>query len=194
MDWQRRCSWQLWRRSAAGCACFHLPLRQSPSKNGSVHLQKLTVDSWAAMRGTGAGEPPGLGLTIVEVAIPPHSALLLFGYAPKEVPLGDALKEVPLRGCARGLACAIGGESGIRTHGGIATTPVFKTGALNRSAISPKTDSVPSWVGLLGPSLGLTPAAMLACGARLRRSKFVPDEFVEPTVVSLPRRFSRPVP
>ena len=30
-----------------------------------------------------------------------------------------------------------GGESGIRTHGGIATTPVFKTGALNRSAISP---------------------------------------------------------
>ena len=57
-----------------------------------------------------------------------------------------------------------------------------------------KTDSVPSWAGLLGPSLGLTPAAMLACGARLRRSKFVPDEFVEPTVVSLPRRFSRPVP
>jgi hypothetical protein len=31
----------------------------------------------------------------------------------------------------------IGGESGIRTHGGRKTTPVFKTGALNRSAISP---------------------------------------------------------
>jgi hypothetical protein len=30
-----------------------------------------------------------------------------------------------------------GGESGIRTHGDIAATPVFKTGALNRSAISP---------------------------------------------------------
>ena len=30
-----------------------------------------------------------------------------------------------------------GGEGGIRTHGGIAATPVFKTGALNRSATSP---------------------------------------------------------
>ena len=31
-----------------------------------------------------------------------------------------------------------GGEGEIRTRGGIATTPVFKTGALNRSATSPK--------------------------------------------------------
>ncbi len=30
-----------------------------------------------------------------------------------------------------------GGEGEIRTHGGIATTPVFKTGAFNRSATSP---------------------------------------------------------
>jgi hypothetical protein len=30
-----------------------------------------------------------------------------------------------------------GGEGEIRTRGGIATTPVFKTGALNRSATSP---------------------------------------------------------
>ena len=36
-----------------------------------------------------------------------------------------------------GALCVSGGGSGIRTHGGIATTPVFKTGALNRSAISP---------------------------------------------------------
>ncbi len=33
-------------------------------------------------------------------------------------------------------------------------------------------------VGLFGPSLGLTPP--LRCGARLRRSNFVPDEIVEP--------------
>ena len=30
-----------------------------------------------------------------------------------------------------------GGEGGIRTHGRIAPTPVFKTGAFNRSATSP---------------------------------------------------------
>ena len=30
-----------------------------------------------------------------------------------------------------------GGEGGIRTHGSIAAAPVFKTGALNRSATSP---------------------------------------------------------
>ena len=30
-----------------------------------------------------------------------------------------------------------GGESEIRTHGGVAPSPVFKTGAFNRSAISP---------------------------------------------------------
>jgi hypothetical protein len=33
--------------------------------------------------------------------------------------------------------CSRGGEGGIRTHGGIATTAVFKTAALNRSATSP---------------------------------------------------------
>lgn len=32
-----------------------------------------------------------------------------------------------------------GGGSGIRTHGELAPTPVFKTGALNRSAIPPST-------------------------------------------------------
>ena len=30
-----------------------------------------------------------------------------------------------------------GGEGGIRTHEGLAPLPVFKTGAFNRSAISP---------------------------------------------------------
>src|SRR5262249_45398329 len=30
-----------------------------------------------------------------------------------------------------------GGWGGIRTHGGVAATPVFKTGALNRSATHP---------------------------------------------------------
>ena len=31
-----------------------------------------------------------------------------------------------------------GGEGGIRTHGTLASTPVFKTGAINHSATSPK--------------------------------------------------------
>ena len=37
----------------------------------------------------------------------------------------------------RGGPCVSGGESGIRTHGGRKPTAVFKTAALNRSAISP---------------------------------------------------------
>jgi hypothetical protein len=31
----------------------------------------------------------------------------------------------------------VGGQGGIRTHGELAPTPVFKTGALNRSATCP---------------------------------------------------------
>ena len=38
---------------------------------------------------------------------------------------------------ARRALCVSGGESGIRTHGRFDPSPVFKTGALNRSAISP---------------------------------------------------------
>jgi hypothetical protein len=41
-----------------------------------------------------------------------------------------------------------GGWGGIRTHGALARTPVFKTGALNRSAIPPSFDFV-SFFGLL---------------------------------------------
>ena len=33
--------------------------------------------------------------------------------------------------------CFYGGEGGIRTHGRREATPVFKTGAFNRSATSP---------------------------------------------------------
>jgi hypothetical protein len=36
------------------------------------------------------------------------------------------------------LGRIIGGEGGIRTHGALARTAVFKTAALNRSATSPK--------------------------------------------------------
>jgi hypothetical protein len=37
-----------------------------------------------------------------------------------------------------------GGESGIRTHGPRERSPVFKTGAFNRSAISPSQNHAPS--------------------------------------------------
>ena len=37
----------------------------------------------------------------------------------------------------RGVAELFGGRGGIRTHGTLAGTPVFKTGALNRSATLP---------------------------------------------------------
>ena len=35
-----------------------------------------------------------------------------------------------------------GGEGGIRTHGTLSRTPVFKTGAFNRSATSPRISAV----------------------------------------------------
>jgi hypothetical protein len=46
-----------------------------------------------------------------------------------------------------------GGESGIRTHGGLAPTPVFKTGALNHSTISP-VSLAEQTAGWTLPSLG----------------------------------------
>ena len=39
--------------------------------------------------------------------------------------------------CVLGLAECGGGSGEIRTHGGLAPSPVFKTGALNRSATLP---------------------------------------------------------
>ena len=38
----------------------------------------------------------------------------------------------------RPMAIRTGGEGGIRTPGGLATTPVFKTGPFNRSGTSPR--------------------------------------------------------
>ena len=66
---------------------------------------------------------------------------------------------------AHGLT--IGGESGIRTHGGIATTPVFKTGALNRSAISPHFESRYNDIaGDAGFTQGILPFGLRASGCR----------------------------
>src|SRR5262245_9933666 len=39
-----------------------------------------------------------------------------------------------------------GGGGGIRTHGSLSTTPVFKTGALNRSATPPSVGDAPNLV------------------------------------------------
>ena len=54
-----------------------------------------------------------------------------------------------LRPCGRPIAGSrqgSGGKGGIRTHGGVSPTPVFKTGALNHSATFP---AAPSIRGLL---------------------------------------------
>ena len=60
--------------------------------------------------------------------------------------------------CGRGPeAGADGGEGGIRTHGGIATTAVFKTAALNHSATSP------------GRAILADGAGHSTCGGRARR-------------------------
>ena len=76
----------------------------------------------------------------------------------------------------------IGGESGIRTHGGIATTPVFKTGALNRSAISPHFESRYNDIaGDAGFTQGILPFALRASGCAAVGSGILPSR-------------SRPVP
>ena len=41
-----------------------------------------------------------------------------------------------------------GGESGIRTHGTVARTPVFETGAFVHSAISPRVEPGMCWKSL----------------------------------------------
>ena len=44
-----------------------------------------------------------------------------------------------LAGCRISKLAALSGWGGIRTHGGVSPTPVFKTGALNHSATHPET-------------------------------------------------------
>ena len=65
----------------------------------------------------------------------------------------------------------VGGGSGIRTHGGLAPTPVFKTGALNRSAIPPVLISLP-YYGRGRPHWGFCYHFATECGlcARLYRA------------------------
>jgi hypothetical protein len=46
-----------------------------------------------------------------------------------------------------------GGESGIRTHGRLTPTAVFKTAALNHSAISPELSAPVPWVCRYRPGL-----------------------------------------
>src|SRR6516162_11886220 len=53
---------------------------------------------------------------------------------PRCRPKNGILRKVP---SLRDFLRDAGGESGIRTHDGLTPMPVFKTGALNRSAISP---------------------------------------------------------
>jgi hypothetical protein len=61
----------------------------------------------------------------------------------------------------------IGGECEIRTHEDLATLPVFKTGAFNRSANSPSTGILP--LPVLAPvvpaALNLPKTGKLACAS-----------------------------
>lgn len=59
------------------------------------------------------------------------------------------------------ISTLYGGGSGIRTHGELAPTPVFKTGALNRSAIPPVTASHAT--ALVCPAKACQPACVRAC-------------------------------
>ena len=57
--------------------------------------------------------------------------------SPSRITLENHEKIRPEADVENSFAGTSGGGSGIRTHGDIAATPVFKTGALNRSAIPP---------------------------------------------------------
>jgi hypothetical protein len=54
---------------------------------------------------------------------------------------------IPNHGAPRFACCTLlnGGERGIRTPGGVAPTPVFKTGAFDHSAISPQWVALARW-------------------------------------------------
>ena len=56
---------------------------------------------------------------------------------PKTVTVGKRLGKNSKSGVLPGEIGVIGGRGGIRTHGTLAGTPVFKTGALNHSATLP---------------------------------------------------------
>ena len=59
-----------------------------------------------------------------------------------------------------------GGEGGIRTHGPLSRSPVFKTGALNRSATSPFILTLGS-EGLIAAHVGPEGAGYADLAARL---------------------------
>ena len=63
----------------------------------------------------------------------------------------------------KGLHLNTGGEGGIRTHGEVAPTAVFKTAALDRSATSPARCVIRASVGMA--QAGVRVAEDEACGA-----------------------------
>jgi hypothetical protein len=52
--------------------------------------------------------------------------------------MGCAMGVIPKGDNTIVISICYGGRGGIRTHGTLAGTPVFKTGALNRSATLPE--------------------------------------------------------
>jgi hypothetical protein len=72
--------------------------------------------------------------------------------------LGGTIGRAPVRESGDPRPLRIGGESEIRTHGGVTPTAVFKTAALNHSAISPKLEIAMPFAEGFGKSVPLRTA------------------------------------
>src|SRR5690625_2965045 len=122
---------------------------------------------------TAPGAPRAPGQAAVRASAPPRCPL------PGPVRRGSpAVGSLVL--CLRGDR-EVGGEGGIRTHGGIAATPVFKTGAFNHSATSPTNQLCPqrhfrAELVSLGPSMALAQRAACGC-AKAASCRFVTGGF-----------------
>ena len=123
--------------------------KKSKQQERQVHRPPLAA---ALATGTGLGLLAGLSGTGGGIFLSP--VLLLMGWAPTRQVSGIAASFILVNSISGLLGnmssvqalpsalplwaiAALGGGGGIRTHGGLATSPVFKTGAFNRSATPP---------------------------------------------------------
>ena len=93
-------------------------------------------------------EPALYGFAIRCVTVPPHPQFLA---QVDRIELPSSVLETDVLPLHHTHIFFIGGEGGIRTHGGVSPSLVFKTRSLNRSDTSPK-----NWSGRQGSNLRRT--------------------------------------
>jgi hypothetical protein len=84
-----------------------------------------------------------------------------------------------------------GGEGGIRTHGPREGTPVFKTGAINRSATSPHVNSKTYRI-FFAPRTGIRRKSYQISGAHRRSALDEPSGALQRAFINLRQRDRKP--